>query len=150
MSSKKVLREGPIPATMVGEVVAKHEAKTHLGGHQIFLGTVRADDSSAGKVAGIDYSAYAEMAEKEFAKIRESAFEKYELGCMHMYHSTGLVKVGEISLFVMISAPHRKELSEASSWIVEQIKTKVPIWKEEHLENGNTRWIGEAKTKDHA
>ena len=148
MSSKKVLREGPIPASMVGEVVAKHESKTHLGAHQIFLGTVRSDAMEDKEVIALEYSAYKEMAEKEFSRIREDAFEKYDLGCLHIYHSLGLVKAGEISLFVMLSAGHRTDVSKACKEIVEEIKKKVPIWKQEHFSDGSTRWTGEASEKE--
>ena len=122
--SKKVLREGPISPTMIGEVIAKHESKTYLGAHQIFLGSVRADAVDSKEVTAIDYSAYEDMAEAEFSKIREEIFDQYDLGCMHVYHSLGEVKVGEISLVVMISASHRVGLAEAVTQMVELIKEK--------------------------
>ena len=65
------------------------------------------------KVAAINYSAYEEMAEKTFHEIREAAFEKFDLTCMHIYHSMGIVKAGEICLFVFTSSAHRKETMDA-------------------------------------
>jgi molybdopterin synthase catalytic subunit len=82
-------------------------------------------------VTGIDYTAYEEMAEQAFHNIREAAFARFELTCMHIYHSLGLVRTGEISLFVFVSSPHRRAAFEASEYIVEEIKANVPIFGKE-------------------
>ena len=99
---------GPIPADFIGNSIAKHQSKTSIGAHTIFLGQVRADEIDGKKVTAIDYTAYEEMAEKSFHGIREAAFDKFELSCLHIYHSLGLVKSGEICLFVFVSAPRRR------------------------------------------
>ena len=106
-----------------------------------FLGQVRADMIDGKEVQEIIYSAYTEMANPEFSKIREDAFEKYNLSCLHIYHSLGAVKTGEISLFVLVSSKHRKDSFDALEDIVEQIKLKVPIWKKEILADGNPNWV---------
>jgi len=93
-------------------------------------------------VTGIEYSVYEDMANKEIAKICESAFAKWSLSCLHIYHSNGLVKTGEISLFVFVSAGHRTECLEAVHQIIEEIKHKVPIWKKEIMEDSSVRWGG--------
>jgi molybdopterin synthase catalytic subunit len=74
------------------------------------------------------------MAESVFHEIRESIFAKYDLTCMHVYHSTGVVKAGEISLFVFVSSKHRGVSFDACRDVVEQIKEKAPIWKKELYE----------------
>ena len=71
------------------------------------------------------------MAEEAFYIIRERAFAKYDLSCMHIYHSLGLVPVGQISLFVFVSSAHRRTAFEASEFIVEEIKANVPIFGKE-------------------
>ena len=106
MSTEKVKKssfiQGPISSAFIGESIAKHQSKTTIGAHNIFLGQVRADEIEGKKVVAIDYSAYEEMAEQSLYEIRESAFAQFELSCLHIYHSLGEVKVGEICLFVFV------------------------------------------------
>ncbi|HRH56909.1 MAG TPA: molybdenum cofactor biosynthesis protein MoaE [Chitinophagales bacterium] len=144
MTKKKhsVLVNGPITSDFIGNSIAKHSTKTNIGAHAIFLGQVRKDLKENTAVANIEYSAHNEMAEKIFEAIREQAFEKFDMVCMHIYHSLGKVNVGEVSLFVFVSCKHRAQSFEALEWIVEEIKNKVPIWKKENYENGNYSWIG--------
>lgn len=132
--------QGPISATFIGDSIAKHQSKTTIGAHQIFLGQVRADEMDGKKVIAIDYSAYETMAENSFYEIREAAFAKYELTCLHIYHSLGLVKAGEICLFVFVSAPRRKVTYEALEFLVEAIKEKAPIFGKEILEDETHIW----------
>ena len=135
-----VLVQGAISPQFIADSIAKHSTKTNIGAHAIFLGQVR-DDIKGNKITkAIDYSAYEEMAEDNFFEIREAAFLKYDLICMHIYHSLGLVKAGEISLFVFVSSKHRKNVFAACEYIVEQIKTSVPIWGKEIFENGSVVW----------
>ena len=91
-------------------------------------------------VVAIEYSAYEEMAEQSFYEIREATFAKYDLTCMHIYHSLGLVKSGEICLFVFVSAPRRKVVFEAIEFLVEAIKEKVPVFGKEILEDETYTW----------
>jgi molybdopterin synthase catalytic subunit len=135
-----VLIEGPILPQFIAESIAKHSSKTDIGAHSIFLGQVRKDLHGGKSVVAINYSAYADMAENEFHKIREKAFVQYDLSCMHLYHSLGEVKTGEISLFVFVSSKHRTAAFDACREIVEEIKVKVPIWGREMLEDGTFVW----------
>ena len=132
--------QGPIPATFIGDSIAKHQSKTSIGAHQIFLGQVRADEMEGKKVVAIDYSAYETMAENSFYEIREAAFAKYELTCLHIYHSLGFVKAGEICLFVFVSAPRRKVTYQALEFLVEAIKEKAPIFGKEIFEDETHTW----------
>ena len=138
---KKCLMEGAISAEFIAKSIAGHQSKTGIGAHTIFLGQVRADDMNGKTVTAIEYSAYSEMAEKEFHRIREEAFAKFDLTCLHVYHSTGRVKSGEISLFVMVSSKHRKESLKAQEFLVEEIKHAVPIWKKEIFKDGSENWV---------
>ncbi|GHB73842.1 molybdenum cofactor biosynthesis protein MoaE [Persicitalea jodogahamensis] len=138
---KKVFVEGPISPQFVADSIAKHQSKTSIGAHNIFLGQIRADEKEGGQVTGIEYTAYPEMAESVFHQIREAAFGKFELTCMHIYHSLGVVPTGEISLFVFVSSPHRRATFEALEFIVEEIKAKVPIFGKELIgEKGEFAW----------
>jgi molybdopterin synthase catalytic subunit len=135
---KKVFVEGAISPEFVGTSIANHQSKTNIGAHAIFLGQIRADKKEDGIVSGIEYSSYEEMAEEAFHQIREAAFAKFDLICMHIYHSLGVVPTGQISLFVFVSSAHRKVAFEASEFIVEQIKAHVPIFGKELTESGYT------------
>lgn len=139
-SPKKVFVQGPISGAFVGESITKHQSKTDIGAHDIFLGQVRADVIDGKTVVAIDYSAYEEMAEKVFHEIREAAFAKYELSCMHIYHSLGEVKAGEICLFVFTSSKHRKMAFEATRFLVEEIKAKVPVFGKEVFADSTYSW----------
>lgn len=140
MSYKNVFVEGPITPEKIATSIAHHQVKTNIGAHDIFLGQVRADEIDGKTVQAIEYSAYNEMALKTFHEIRESAFEKYDLTCMHIYHSIGIVKAGEICLFVFTSSAHRKEAMDACRYLVEEIKTKAPVFGKELFEDDSHQW----------
>lgn len=137
---KNCFRTGAINAEFIGESIANHQKKTNIGAHQIFLGQVRADDIEGKQVEAIEYSAYEEMANKVFHEIREETFEEFELVCMHIYHSIGLVKKGEICLFVFVSSKHRKMAQKAIEYCVEEIKSRVPVFGKEIFEGDEYVW----------
>lgn len=138
---REVFVQGPISPEFIAESIAKHQSKTNVGAHAIFLGQIRADVKDNGVVSGIDYTAYEEMADLAFYSIREAAFAKFHLICLHIYHSLGLVPVGEVSLFVFVSSAHRRAAFEASEFIVEEVKANVPIFAKELIgENGDFHW----------
>lgn len=136
----KVFISGPVTPAFIADSIAKHSGKTNIGGHDIFLGQVRSDVIDDKAVVAIEYSAYEDMAEDVFHEIREAAFAKYNLVCMHIYHSLGLVKAGEICLFVFVSSKHRKDAFDACRDIVEQIKAMSPIWGKEVFEDASHVW----------
>lgn len=132
--------QGPIGTSFIADSIQKHSSKTDIGGHSIFLGQVRADKIDGKEVGSIEYTAYEEMALEMMYTIRENMFAKYELTCMHVYHSLGSVKAGEISLFVFTSAPHRKAAIDACEEVVERIKSELPVWGRELLLDESYRW----------
>lgn len=137
---KNVFVQGPISPEKIATSIAHHQVKTNIGGHDIFLGQVRADEIDGKTVSAIEYTAYEEMANQAFHEIREAAFEKFDLTCMHIYHSLGRVNAGEICLFVFTSSAHRKDCFEATRYLVEEIKTKVPVFGKEVFEDGTHTW----------
>lgn len=137
---KKVFVSSPISPEKIAHSIANHQTKTNIGAHDIFLGQVRADLLENKRVAAIEYSAYEDMAEQEFHKIREAAFQKFDLECLHIYHSLGIVKAGEICLFVFVSSKHRNSSFDACRFIVEEIKNKVPIFGKEIFEDQSFQW----------
>ena len=136
----KVFTEGPINPRFIAEAIAKHSNKKNIGAHSLFLGQVRNDKIGEQEVAAIEYTTYREMAEEKFHEIREDAFSKYSIICLHIYHSMGMVKTGEINLFVFVSSVHRKDAIEACEEIVERIKKEVPVWGKEIFGNENFQW----------
>lgn len=137
---KKVFIEGAVSPQFIADSISKHSSKTEIGAHDIFLGQVRSDIINGKMVRAIEYSAYEEMANEKFHEIREAAFSKFNLTCMHIYHSIGKIKVGEICLFVFVSSEHRKEAFDACRWIVEEIKKNVPVFGKEFFEDDTHVW----------
>ncbi len=137
---KNSFRPGPIASEFIGDAIKKHQSKTSIGAHDIFLGQVRADNIEGKEVKAIEYTAYEEMANKAFHEIREAAFEKFDLTCSHIYHSLGTVLVGEICLFVFVSSAHRKASFEAIEYMVERIKKEVPVFGKEVFEDNTHVW----------
>jgi molybdopterin synthase catalytic subunit len=138
--SKTVFIQGAISSEFIGNSIAKHQSKRTIGAHNIFLGQVRADIIDGNTVSAIDYTAYEEMANEKLDEIRERAFAQFDLICMHIYHSLGVVKAGEVCLFVFVSATRRKQVYEATEAIVNWIKTEVPIFGKEIFENDTFAW----------
>ncbi len=144
MSAKKtpknVFVEGPITPEKIATSIAHHQVKTNIGAHDIFLGQVRADSIADKTISAIEYSAYTEMANQVLHDIRESAFDKYDLTCAHIYHSIGKVNAGEICLFVFTSSKHRAMAFESCRYLTEEIKAKAPIFGKEIFEDQTHQW----------
>ncbi len=137
---KNLFIKGAISPEFIAISIAKHQSKKTIGAHNIFLGQVRADMVGENTVKAIEFSCYQEMAEKEMVALRETAFKKFNLTCMHIHHSIGEVKVGEICIFVFVSAPHRKNVYKATEYIVEQVKTNVPLFGKELFYSNTHQW----------
>ena len=137
---KNVFKQGAISSEFIGQSIGKHQSKTDIGAHNIFLGQVRADEIEGKMVSGIEYTAYEDMANEKFHEIREATFEKFNLSCMHIYHSMGKVKIGEICLFVFVSSPRRKEVFLALEYVVERIKKEAPIFGKELFNDSTHQW----------
>lgn len=116
-------------------------AVAHSGAGAIctFTGVVR--DSSRGRsVTHLDYEAYAEMATAQMRKIGEEIAERWPEARVAMAHRTGRLEIGEASVVVCVSCPHRAEAIAACKWGIDRLKESVPIWKKEHAADG-TYWI---------
>ncbi|MEZ5046411.1 MAG: molybdenum cofactor biosynthesis protein MoaE [Chitinophagaceae bacterium] len=137
---KNIFHQGAISPSFIADSIAKHSSKHTIGAHSIFMGQVRADEQQGERVNAINYTAYEEMALQCIHQLREKMFEKYELICMHVYHSLGRVPCGEICLFVFVSSKHRRNAIRACEELVEGIKKELPIWGEELFENEKKIW----------
>ena len=138
---RDIFVEGAIPASFIGESIAKHATRTDIGGHEIFLGQVRADAIDGKLVEGIDYSAYRDMANEQMTVIREEAFARWpEMTCLHVHHSQGVIKAGELCFMVFASAPHRQQAREAVAFVTDEVKKRLPIFGKEILTEGGHVW----------
>ncbi|HMG83172.1 MAG TPA: molybdenum cofactor biosynthesis protein MoaE [Ferruginibacter sp.] len=143
MSDKKIKNifvQGAIASSFIGDSIQKHQAKTNIGAHSIFLGQVRADTIDDKKVTAIEYTTYEQLALQKMEELREEIFSKYQLTCMHVYHSLGTVAAGEICLFVFTSSAHRKIAIDACEEMVEKIKNELPVWGKEIFDNDTHQW----------
>ncbi|HEY5469980.1 MAG TPA: molybdenum cofactor biosynthesis protein MoaE [Bacteroidales bacterium] len=135
------LIKGPITPDFITKLIGKTTERTDTGGHSIFLGQVRADEINGKKVRAIEYSAYEAMVKLEADAIKDTILSEFaDARSIDIVHSTGVVNAGEISLFVLVSAGHRKHAIEACSKTVELIKVKLPIWKKEIFEDSSFGW----------
>lgn len=137
---KSVFIKGPITPEFIANAITKHQSKTTIGAHEIFLGQVRADQIANKTVAAIEYTAYEDMANTKFHEIRELAFEKFSLMCIHTYHSLGVVNVGAVCFFVFVSSPRRSDVFKATQYLVNTIKEQVPIFGREIFEDKSHQW----------
>jgi molybdopterin synthase catalytic subunit len=117
------LQPGPVDPSAVLRLVADPRA----GAVVLFLGTVRSDPG----VKALDYEAYESMAAKQMESVRAAAVERFDLTALAIVHRTGRLRVGEVSVAVACSAPHRQEAFAACEWAMEELKKIVPIWKTE-------------------
>src|SRR5204862_925656 len=91
------------------------------------------------KREGIDYEAHMAMAEHQLPLVAETAAEKFQLKKVVAHHRIGFLRTGEPSLFLQVTAQHRAAAFEASKWIVDELKKKVPIWKKPRFEMESQR-----------
>jgi MoaE-MoaD fusion protein len=130
------LTEGPVNLTSVVVEVVDERA----GAIATFLGTVRAQ-SWGREVIALEYEAYVEMAEDVMAHIAAEVEERYDLCKVAITHRLGRVEVGETSVAIAVSAPHRQDALAACADVIEALKARVPLWKKELYEGGE-EWIG--------
>jgi molybdopterin synthase catalytic subunit len=123
------------PDSVVVEVVDER-----AGAIATFLGTVRAQ-SRGRDVIALEYEAYEEMAEDAMAEIAEELRARYDLCKVAISHRVGRVEVGETSVAIAVSAPHRQDALAACTDAIEALKARVPLWKKEFYEGGE-EWIG--------
>ena len=105
------------------------------GGIDVFIGTTR-DHSNGKKVLSLNYEAYQPMALKMMNEIAEEAKQRWHLNRISMVHRIGGVAIGEASVVIAVSSAHRKEAFDACRYLIDTLKTSVPIWKKETFTDG--------------
>lgn len=137
--------QGKLHAAVVTEpidtarVLRDVESPAH-GASILFVGTVR-EVNDGRPVQGMDYTAYVAMAEKEMLAIATEAAENYPDSSVAIVHRIGALAIGEVSVAVAVGHPHRDAAYGASRYVIEQLKSRVPIWKREHYVDGTREWI---------
>jgi len=106
----------------------------------LFLGTAR-QVTGGRRTASLDYECYPEMAEKKLAELEAEAHGRWELVKSVVVHRLGHLEIGEISVAVAVSSPHRGTAFEAGQWLIDTIKQVVPIWKQENWADGTSQWV---------
>jgi molybdopterin synthase catalytic subunit len=112
------------------------------GGIDIFLGTTRAETSPNGKaLLALDYEAYPQMALEQMRELARQARALWPVLKLALLHRTGRVEIGEPSVLIAVSTPHRAEAFAACRWLIDTLKAQVPLWKKEVWADGSTSWV---------
>jgi molybdopterin synthase catalytic subunit len=111
-----------------------------LGAVVVFIGKVRSS-SEVGRVDGMTYDAYVDMAEDRMREVEENIKRSLPNVKIAMRHRIGKLGVGEVSVIVVASSPKRAAAFDACRMGIEEIKRRVPIWKKEHMADGSGRWV---------
>jgi molybdopterin synthase catalytic subunit len=123
----------------VAALLAEVES-TSNGATVLFLGHVReVNDGRA--VTGIEYSAYGEMAERELAAIASECAATFGIAHLAAEHRLGALDLGDASIAIAVAHPHRAQAYEASRFVIEEVKRRLPIWKREGYVDGTSEWV---------
>jgi molybdopterin synthase catalytic subunit len=114
--------------------------RSDCGAVVLFLGTVR-DLTGDRLTVTLDYEAYPAMAEKKMAEIEAETRKRWPIGDIIMEHRLGHLEVGDISVAVAVSCPHRAQAFEACRYAIDRLKELVPIWKKENWADGSSEWV---------
>lgn len=120
--------------------VKKAVADNSCGALVVFEGWIR-DHNEGQAVERLEYEVYRPVAEKEGARIIDEAIARYGVTNALCIHREGLLELGEIAVIVCVSSPHRGEAFDACRYIIDQTKTRLPIWKKEHYLSGISEWV---------
>ena len=111
-----------------------------VGGYASFEGWVR-DHNDGRAVTGLHYEAYAALAEREGEAIVEEALGRFDILHAACVHRTGELGIGELAVWVGVAAAHRDAAFAACRWIIDEVKSRVPIWKQERYVQGDAGWL---------
>ena len=128
--------EGPID-----EMALEDAVRTDADGAVIVFRGVARKFSRGREVVHLEYEAYPEMAEKVMAEIGDEMRTRFPISGVAIVHRTGVLEIGQASVVIAVSAPHRGEAFAASQYAIDRLKQVVPIWKKEVWSDGS-QWIG--------
>lgn len=137
----KYLTDGPIDDKTIIGIISDDNHDLLAGASSVFLGRVRADSENNRIVTAIEYSAYPEMVDARGDEIVKAILSSYpDVHTVTILHSTGIVRAGEISLIINVSAGHRDEATRACRDTLEKVKEMFPVWKKEFFDDSSSAW----------
>ena len=130
---------------MVSQPIDPADVLARVGGPEdgavlLFLGTVR-NHAGGEAVDGITYEAYEKMASPVLAEIASEAAERLGTDRLTVVHRVGELAIGDVSVAIAVSSPHRAQAYDASRYVIEEIKKRLPVWKREHYQDGRSEWV---------
>jgi molybdopterin synthase catalytic subunit len=114
--------------------------RTDCGAILLFLGTTR-EWTGANQTEFLEYDAYESMAVSEMQKLVDEALNRWPIKCVSIVHRLGRVDLGEASVAIVVSSPHRGPAFQAGEWLIDRLKELVPIWKKDYLAAGSSAWL---------
>lgn len=123
----------------MSKVLASVESP-QAGAIVLFAGTTR-EFTDGKRTESLDYECYPDMATQELGKLEQQARERWPIVGCSIVHRLGHLQIGEASVAIAVSSPHRKAAFEAGQWIIDTLKQLVPIWKKENWEDGTFEWV---------
>jgi len=135
-----VFFDGPLPDSLVADLVGIGDGSTEVGAQALFLGRVRADLHDGRPVTGLEYESYRAMALPVLERVLSETAAAHNLSALQVRHSLGQVSVGQLCFAVVAAASHRAAALDGCSVAVERIKKEVPIFAKEFLEGGDYVW----------
>ena len=123
------------PSSILAQV-----ASSRAGAVVLFLGTTR-EFTKGRRTQSLDYECYPEMAEKKLAELEAEARRRWPLTGCSIIHRLGHLELGDASIAIAVSSPHRHDAFAAGQWLIDTIKEVVPIWKCENWADGTTEWV---------
>jgi molybdopterin synthase catalytic subunit len=131
------MTDAPLSADAFSDALCRDDAGAQL----VFSGVVR-NRNDGRAVLAVTYDAHRPLAEQTFREIAEEARARWgEDLSVVVAHRAGRLSVGEISVVVGVASPHRDEAYEASRYVIEQLKVRSPVWKQEHYADGDSAWL---------
>lgn len=122
------------------DAVLADVASPQAGAIVLFLGATR-EFTQGRQTASLDYECYPEMAEKKLAELEAEACRRWPIVNCSIIHRLGRLALGEASIAIAVSSPHRADAFAAGQWLIDTIKQVVPIWKQENWADGTSEWV---------
>jgi molybdopterin synthase catalytic subunit len=123
-------------------------ASVSHGATSLFVGTVR-DTNDGRSVTGIEYAAYQTMAESELHRIATEAAARFGSDALVVEHRIGALELGDVSVAIAVSQAHRTNALDATRFVIEELKKRMPIWKREHYADGTLEWVDPTRSSTH-
>ena len=120
--------------------LVSHVRSKQAGAVLLFMGTVR-EITEGRRTAWLDYECYPEMAERKLKELETEMRRRWPIVQCAIVHRLGHLEVGEASVAIAVSSPHRQQAFQAGSWMIDSIKQVVPIWKKDNWADGTSQWV---------